>query len=134
MRPLRAVSIATEIHGRGPALDLERRRHESAYSQRPHPTGKRAGVDDCRLVPAARSEERCPRLEIQSWRSGKAGGPEYRCRRGRRRLGMISAADIAAPGRAIQRAHERSFLLLSIVSYSNADVPPVVAQSRLCKW
>ena len=78
---------------------------------------------------AARSEERCPRLEIQSWRSGKAGGPEYRCLRGRRRLGMTSAADIAAPGRAIQRAHERSFLLLSIVSYSNADVPPVVAQS-----
>src|SRR5215813_6925734 len=106
MRPLRAVSIATEIHGRGPALDLERRRREPAYSQRPHPTGKRAGVDDFRLVPAARSEERCPRLEIQSWRSGKAGGPEYRCLRGRRRLGMTSAADIAAPGGTIQRAHE----------------------------
>jgi hypothetical protein len=42
---------------------------------------------------------------------------------------MTSAADIAASARTIQRAHERSFLLLSIVSYSNADVPPVVAQS-----
>ena len=55
---------------------------------------------------AARSEERCPRLEIQSWRSGKAGAPEYRRLRGRRRLGMTSAADIAAPGGTIQRAHE----------------------------
>jgi hypothetical protein len=94
-----------------------------------HPTGKGMGVDDIRLVPAARSEKRCPRLEIQSWRSGKAGAPEYRRLRGRRLLGMTSAADIAAPGRTIQRAHERSFLLLSIVSYSNADVSPVVAQS-----
>ena len=44
---------------------------------------------------------------------------------------MTSAADIATPGGTIQRAHERSFLLLSIVSYSNADVPPIVARSLL---
>jgi hypothetical protein len=129
LRPLGPVSIATAIHGRGPALDLELSRVQAAYGHGSHPTGKGAGVDDIRLVPAARSEKRCPRLEIQSWRSGKAGAPEYRRLRGRRPLGMTSAADIAAPGGTIQRAHERSFLLLSIVSYSNADVPPVVAQS-----
>src|SRR6516162_3187057 len=50
--------------------------------------------------------QRCPRLENHSWRSGKAGGPEYRRLRGRRRLGMTSAADIAASGGTIQRAHE----------------------------
>src|SRR5215831_18889934 len=70
-----------------------------------------AASHSIRLVPAARSEERCPRLEIQSWRSGKAGGPEYRCLRGRRRLGMTSAADIAAPGGTIQRAHELLVLI-----------------------
>jgi hypothetical protein len=83
----------------------------SSAASRPHTVIGRtqpvkARVDDIRLVPAARSEERCPRLEIQSWRSGKAGGPEYRRLRGRRRLGMTSAADIAAPGGTIQRAHE----------------------------
>src|SRR5215831_12783723 len=129
LRPLGPVSIATEIYRRGPALDLELSRVQAAYGHGSHPTGKGAGVDDIRLVPAARSEKRCPRLEIQSWRSGKAGAADYRRLRGRRRLGMTSAADIAAPGGTIQRAHERSFLLLSIVSYSNADVPPVVAQS-----
>lgn len=122
-------SLQVELHGRGPALDLELSRVQAAYGHGSHPTGKGAGVDDIRLVPAARSEKRCPRFEIQSWRSGKAGAPEYRRLRGRRPLGMTSAADIAAPGGTIQRAHERSFLLLSIVSYSNADVPPVVAQS-----
>src|SRR5262249_35095903 len=70
-----------------------------------------AASHSIRLVPAARSEERCPRLEIRSWRSGKAGGPEYRCLRGRRRLGMTSAADIAAPGGTIQRAHELLVLI-----------------------
>src|SRR5262249_8843286 len=129
LRPLGPVSIATAIHGGGPALDLELSRVQAAYGHGSHPTGKGAGVDDIRLVPAARSEKRCPRLEIQPWRSGKAGAPEHRRLRGRRPLGMTSAADIAAPGGTIQRAHERSFLLLSIVSYSNADVPPVVAQS-----
>src|SRR5215469_3891460 len=110
--PLGPVRIATGIHGRGPALDLELSRVQAAYSHGSHPTSKGAGVDDIRLVPAARSQKRCPRLEIQSWRSGKAGAPEYRRLRGRRRLGMTSAADIPAPGRTIQRAHERSFLLL----------------------
>src|SRR6516162_8142628 len=126
--PLGSVRIATGIHGRGPALDLELSRVQAAYGHWSHPTGKGAGVDDIRLVPAAPSEKRCPRLEIQSWRSGKAGAPEYRRLRGRRRLGMTSAADIAAPGGTIQRAHERSFLLLSIISWTNADVPPVVAE------
>ena len=65
------------------------------------------------------------------WRSAKAGTPEYRSLWNRRRPGMTSAADIATPGGTIQRAHERSFLLLSIVSYSNADVPPIVARSLL---
>src|SRR5215831_18507795 len=83
----------------------------SSAASRPHTVIGRtqpvkARVDDIRLVPAARSEERCPRLEIQSWRSGKAGGPEYRRLRSRRRLGMTSAADIAALGGTIQRAHE----------------------------
>jgi hypothetical protein len=41
---------------------------------------------------------------------------------------MTSAADIATPGGTIQRTHERSFLLLSIASWTNADVPPVVAR------
>src|SRR5262245_310928 len=106
----------------------------SSAASRPHTVIGRtqpvkARVDDIRLVPAARSEERCPRLEIQSWRSGKAGGPEYRCLRGRRRLGMTSAADIAAPGGTIQRAHELLVLSLSIINWTNADVPPVVAQA-----
>jgi len=89
----------------------------------PHPTGKGAGVDDIRLVPAARSEERCPRLEIQSWRSGKAGGPEYRRLRSRRRLGTTCAADIAALGATIQRAHELLVPVVSIINWTNADAP-----------
>src|SRR5262249_17544905 len=108
LRPLGPISIATEIHGRGAALDLELSRVQAAYGHGSHPPGKGGGVDDIRLFPAARSEKRCPRLEIQSRRSGKAGAAEYRRLRGRRRLGMTSAADIAAPGGTIQRAHERS--------------------------
>jgi hypothetical protein len=46
---------------------------------------------------------------------------------------MTSAADIAAPEGTIQRAHEHSFLLLSIISLANADVPSVVAQAVLCR-
>src|SRR5262249_25607195 len=88
LRPLGPISIATEIHGRETALDLELSHVQAAYGHGSHPTGKGAGVDDIRLVPATRSEKRCPRLEIQSWRSGKAGAAEYRRLRGRRRLRM----------------------------------------------
>jgi len=116
------------MHGRGPALDLELSRVQAANAHGSHPTGKGVAVDDIRLVPAARSEKRCPRVEIQSWRSGKAGALECRRLRGRERLGVTSAAYIAVPGGTIQRAHERSFLLLSIISLANADVPSVVAQ------
>jgi hypothetical protein len=42
---------------------------------------------------------------------------------------MTSAADIAAPGRTIQRAHELLVPKLSIINWTNADVPPVVAQA-----
>src|SRR5260370_28358307 len=83
------------------------------------------------MVPTTCSHTRRPGPEIQSWRSGKAGAHEYLRLRGRERLGMTSAADIAAPEGTIQRAHEHSFLLLSIISLANADVPSVVAQAVL---
>ena len=75
MRAFGSVSVATEIQGCEPALDLERGRREPAYAEGPHPTGKGAGVDNFRLVPTTRAEKRSPPLEIQLWGFDKIGAP-----------------------------------------------------------
>src|SRR5262249_1697622 len=76
--PLGLVGVATELRGRGPPLDLKLSRVQAADAYGPHPTGKGAGVADIWLVARAPSQKRRSRLEIQSWRSDKAGAPEYR--------------------------------------------------------
>ena len=68
------------------------------------------------------------------WRSAKAGTPEYRSLWNRRRPGMTSAADIATPGGTIQRAHERSFLLLSMsAGRMRTYLPSWRGRCLLCK-
>src|ERR1700730_4182133 len=73
MRARGAVSVATGIHGCEPALDLERGRREATYTERPHPTGKGAGVGNFRLVPTTPAETRSPPLEIQLGGLAKIG-------------------------------------------------------------
>src|SRR5262249_57232433 len=63
LRPLGPVSIATEIHGRGAALDLELSRVQAAYGHGSHPTGKGTGGDDIRMGPATGSGGGCQRRQ-----------------------------------------------------------------------
>ena len=65
-RPLEPVSVAAMIHGRKPALDLERSCRDPVYAYSAHPTGKSIGVDHFVVASARLAEQGRPLLEVQS--------------------------------------------------------------------
>jgi hypothetical protein len=54
------------IHGRKPALDLDRGCRDPVNAYSAHPTGKSIGVDHFVVASARRAEQSRPLLEVQS--------------------------------------------------------------------
>src|SRR5436190_24156966 len=77
----RTGSVAAMIHGRKPALDLDRGCREAVNAYSAHPAGKGIGVDHFVVASARRAEQGRPVLEVQSRRADEVAALLRHCLR-----------------------------------------------------